>query len=725
MQNFAGEKDRIQALREAQIMKQLSCPHVIGYLDAFIEGGSMFIILEFCEGGDLKAFFMKNSAKALAERTIWRLFLRIALGLEYLHSKRILHRDIKSENIFLTGVDEVRIGDLGLARMLGSTTMMASTLCGTPKYLSPEEASGTTRYDEKCDVWALGVIVYEMCSEKHMGPFLAQSLPALLDKIANEEAPPLPRRTPLALREACTAMLEKDPRVRPNVSEMLLWPSVLDNAERHKVWEVASKDCSDATDGPSSSRQPSAFGVPTSPSNTMRQRHAKVADSPCARIGRCLYRNSEESADGPLFHRLGICEICTAQGSRRSHFSLIRRRHHCRMCGRSVCAQHSRGQRALPLQGYDAPQRVCELCGLLPANGGQPDDERPLVVAADRQALGWDSHMLTAARWAVGKRLCFVGLAADDLLLTVEAAAGACLELRPLASPERIARHVELAAVAPLQPLRQLPQQYQPLGRAHNTLQLVVGVAACSGSWFAALFTSDSGSGNPVVCVLELPTGRCLGHFSASREAVTALTLHNGDGGFVATGAENGAVHVWRVPGSGGPCALHCSLAGHAGSVMSLAVAGNGRFLCSGSAKDKTVRFWRRARSDACFEANAPTALCQDYRATDGPSLCCDGFLVAFVQAPRVGSWEQGASLWNLVLGKWERSFFRRDHSVHSVALRGIVLATASKLIPQRGCTVQLWHAPTGTALSTIAHPSPVTWLLLAGLGREGSGISQ
>merc|ERR1712178_657844 len=108
----------------------------------------------YCDKGDLKTHL--KTAKALPNSSIWRIFLRISLGMQYLHNKRILHRDLKSENIFLNGTEEgVRIGDLGLAKMLPNDMTGASTLVGTPRYLSPEEVRGLAHYNAKCDVWSL------------------------------------------------------------------------------------------------------------------------------------------------------------------------------------------------------------------------------------------------------------------------------------------------------------------------------------------------------------------------------------------------------------------------------------------------------------------------------------------------------------------------------------------------------------------------------------------
>lgn len=94
--------------------------------------------MEYCENGDLGALLKRQMGRSLNESKIWKYFVQTALGLEYLHSKKILHRDIKTINIFLSKDDSVRIGDLGVAKVLNKTQNMAHTIVGTPYYLSPE-----------------------------------------------------------------------------------------------------------------------------------------------------------------------------------------------------------------------------------------------------------------------------------------------------------------------------------------------------------------------------------------------------------------------------------------------------------------------------------------------------------------------------------------------------------------------------------------------------------
>jgi len=96
--------------------------------------------------------------KLLNEDQMWKYFIQALLGLHHVHSQKIIHRDIKSLNLFLDGDDSIKVGDLGIAKVLGASTFFAKTIVGTPYYLSPELCEDKP-YNEKSDVWALGVVL--------------------------------------------------------------------------------------------------------------------------------------------------------------------------------------------------------------------------------------------------------------------------------------------------------------------------------------------------------------------------------------------------------------------------------------------------------------------------------------------------------------------------------------------------------------------------------------
>ena len=131
-------------------------------------------------------------------------FIQISLGLAYIHSKNILHRDLKPMNIFLKKNNLIKIGDLGVAKMLQTNTK-AITYIGTPYYLSPEVCEGKP-YNSKSDVWALGCILYELCTFKK--PFNAFNQAALCMKIIEGKYKPINK-------------IENNPKYSKNLENMI------------------------------------------------------------------------------------------------------------------------------------------------------------------------------------------------------------------------------------------------------------------------------------------------------------------------------------------------------------------------------------------------------------------------------------------------------------------------------------------------------------------------
>ena len=104
----------------------------------------------------------------------------MCLGMKHIHDRKVIHRDLKGQNIFLTKKGIVKIGDFGIAKVLAQTMAKARTVVGTPYYLSPEIVQSNA-YSYSTDIWSLGVILYEMCMQKP--PFDGQSLQMLAMKI--------------------------------------------------------------------------------------------------------------------------------------------------------------------------------------------------------------------------------------------------------------------------------------------------------------------------------------------------------------------------------------------------------------------------------------------------------------------------------------------------------------------------------------------------------------
>ena len=186
--------------------------------------------MEYCNGGDLYQYLeeKKKTKHLLSENLIWELFIKMILGLSTIHNMKILHRDLKSQNIFLTKNLEVKIGDLGVAKKLNQTNF-AKTFIGTPYYLSPELCSEKP-YNDKSDIWAMGCILYELCTYKH--PFNAKSQGALILKILNSTPENINQYYSRDLQKMIDLLLNKDYLLRPSCNDILKMPVVLLKAKK-------------------------------------------------------------------------------------------------------------------------------------------------------------------------------------------------------------------------------------------------------------------------------------------------------------------------------------------------------------------------------------------------------------------------------------------------------------------------------------------------------------
>ncbi|CAI5784107.1 serine serine/threonine-protein kinase Nek1 isoform X1 [Podarcis lilfordi] len=161
-----SNKEREESRREVAVLANMKHPNIVLYRESFEEGGCLYIVMDYCEGGDLFKKINTQKGVLFSEDQIMDWFVQICLALKHVHDRKILHRDIKSQNIFLTKDGTIQLGDFGIARVLNSTVELARTCIGTPYYLSPEICENKP-YNNKSDIWALGCVLYEMCTLKH------------------------------------------------------------------------------------------------------------------------------------------------------------------------------------------------------------------------------------------------------------------------------------------------------------------------------------------------------------------------------------------------------------------------------------------------------------------------------------------------------------------------------------------------------------------------------
>ena len=142
-----------------------------------------------------------------------------------MHSKNILHRDLKCQNLFLTKEGILKIGDFGISKELETMSKLAETNVGTPYFMAPEVCKGEL-YGEKADVWAIGCILYELALLRK--PFDADSIQGVFDKIINKPLDLMGEELDVNIRMLVIAMLDKNPSKRPSIWELSGIPCIND-----------------------------------------------------------------------------------------------------------------------------------------------------------------------------------------------------------------------------------------------------------------------------------------------------------------------------------------------------------------------------------------------------------------------------------------------------------------------------------------------------------------
>eukprot|EP00892_Ulva_mutabilis_P004300 jgi/Ulvmu1/2241/UM013_0088.1 len=215
--------EREAAKQEAELLKVLQHPNIVSCHESFIEGTTLCIVMDYCSEGDLHVALQERRGAALTEAAILDYFVQICLALKHLHDKHILHRDVKTQNVFLARNGIVKLGDLGVSKVLDSTTALAATGVGTPYYLSPEICHGR-RYDSKTDVWSAGCVLYELVCLRR--PFEGPDMRTLINKIIRGTYLPAPTRYSSELRAVIDGMLRREPAQRLSINQVLRRPVI-------------------------------------------------------------------------------------------------------------------------------------------------------------------------------------------------------------------------------------------------------------------------------------------------------------------------------------------------------------------------------------------------------------------------------------------------------------------------------------------------------------------
>ena len=220
MQRTASEADRTRFLHEGQRASALNHPGIAAIYDVFVDDGEVYLVMEYIEGETLRA----RLKRPIPQPEFERIAIESAAALAAAHDKGILHRDIKPENIMLAGSGahpgQVKLLDFGLAQQATDETgqletatalTMPGMFAGTPQYMAPEILNGEPA-DRRTDIFALGVVYYEMLSGRH--PFAASTTTAMIGQVLHQPPRPLDADVPAPLAAIVNRTLAKTPADR-------------------------------------------------------------------------------------------------------------------------------------------------------------------------------------------------------------------------------------------------------------------------------------------------------------------------------------------------------------------------------------------------------------------------------------------------------------------------------------------------------------------------------
>ena len=204
-------------MSEIKIHRSIKNQYVCQFQHFFEDSENVYILLELCSNQSMNELLKRR--KRLHELEVQCYTVQIVQSLKYLHSHRIIHRDLKLGNLFLNDKMEIKLGDFGLATKLDFDGEKKRTICGTPNYIAPEVLEGKAGHSYEVDIWSLGVIIYTLIIGKP--PFETTDVKATYRRIRqNNYSFPDHISISNAAKDLIKAILNGDPKKRPNLEEI-------------------------------------------------------------------------------------------------------------------------------------------------------------------------------------------------------------------------------------------------------------------------------------------------------------------------------------------------------------------------------------------------------------------------------------------------------------------------------------------------------------------------